>query len=101
MSGDWSATTEVKTMDGQKMEKSQEGVLPPRCFKQGAALGEVAVGLSQTINLGNYESARIEVRVSVPYQADYEGDLGAEETFKEAEAFCKAKVNAIVRKLRR
>ena len=46
----------------------------------------VSVGLGMTINLGNYQSAKVDVHVTLPSDPDKES---LEKTYKDAVDFCK------------
>ena len=47
----------------------------------------VGVGLGMTINLGNYQSAKVDVHVTLPSDPD-----SLEETYDKAAEFCKAHI---------
>lgn len=58
---------------------------------------EVGVGLSMTVNLGNYQSAKVDVHVTLPSEPD---KPALEATYDEAVAFCKEHIKKEVASIR-
>ena len=63
----------------------------------GEKTAEVGVGLSMTINLGNYQSAKVDVHVKLPSEPD---KASLEGTYTEAAEFCKEHIKKEVASIR-
>jgi len=59
------------TVFDQEIEERQ--VIRVKPFHENARIAHVSVGLGRTINLGNYESARVDVRMDVPCYVEEAG----------------------------
>ena len=79
----------AKTVDGNtKMKRGK-----PKVFKEKPS--EVHVGMGSTLNMGNYESLRLSVDVTLPCA---EKDLL--KTFKRAVAFCDKQLDGLINEYR-
>ena len=63
--------------------------------RMAKSLGSVGASCGMTINLGNYESARVDVWKTMPCESD-----AAEETYKDCYAFVSGKVEEVVGTIR-
>lgn len=84
--------TVSSTMFGQETEEVR--TVPVRPFIENAPVGSVTVKQGRTINLGNYESARIDVAFTVP---GYVGELVDlfHDTVREVDKLLSARVDEI------
>lgn len=82
-----------KTQEGSEREEAEEGELKVRSFSVEPARVEVELG--RTVNLGDYENARVFVRVSVPC---YREEL--KEAYDYAHSFAGDRVQESVSKIK-
>lgn len=61
--------------------------LEVRVFPEGVEPAKVSVGLNSTVNMGNYESLKLSVHVTLPCYAEE-----VEETFDKAQDFCEERL---------
>ena len=91
---------ERKKGKGKVSKKSRDGTTDTRedTFSPvtGHNLATVSYGLGATKNMGNYESAKIDVRVELPCENNKKS---IRKTFKRAEAYCEDKLAAALAEL--
>jgi hypothetical protein len=64
--GSATVTTRLGTRASTRVDESRVDTLGRRVFEQNDAVARVEVGIGVTVNIGNFESLRVDVRVSVP-----------------------------------
>ena len=85
-------SSEVKNR--QETERREEFMFETEHFEGEPAVVEVTLGM--TVNLGNFESARLDVGVRMPCTPE-----NVEATFAKAKAWCEEKVGTEVRQIRK
>lgn len=68
-----------------------EEELEVRVFPEGAEPAKVSVGLNSTVNMGNYESLKLSVHVTLPCYVEE-----VEDTFDKARDFCAEKLTQML-----
>lgn len=62
-----------------------------RVFPEGVEPAKVSIGLNSTINMGNYESLRLSVHVTLPCYAEE-----VDAAFNKAQSLCEAKLSQML-----
>ena len=68
-----------------------EEELEVRVFPENVEPAKVSVGLNSTVNMGNYESLKLSVHVTLPCYAEE-----VEEAFDKARDFCEEKITQML-----
>lgn len=100
--GAWGATVTHTHKDqhtGKKVEDvkvNEGGTFPPEeMVMEPTEIGSVGTSRGVTCNLGNYESARVDIWCSLPTRVDK-----VDETYQKCEDFCSKKLQEEVKKIR-
>jgi hypothetical protein len=92
------ATADVVTSASGAVTSTQTENLPVEGFepvKQAATYAMVGVGFGLTVNIGNFESVRMDVSLQVPCADD-----AVDETFPAVKGWVEDKLNAMAEELR-
>lgn len=81
--------------DDPANHEEHEYLFETKCFPEGQPPAFVECKMGLTINIGNYESARIDVGIRLPCMA-----AEAEQTWQNEKGWCEQKIKEEVRKIR-